>query len=283
MTEEDFWSTHTQSLADEYARIAGKTKAGQSSAMRSNLDLGPRCRVRFGVEEMRQISVLFPAVHRAYEEKFPLELSEENLWRKYLESEYLHRDRGRIGSHVGKVNKMEQMEKDRMDGKAAGGWGGGDDKKKKDDNDHDRVGAMLVANDVFSRLESEMRVDVAAPQNASASSKSSKSAGRGGRVGNRLAAGQFNLAATAETERGSRLLNATDLQPHPPDDTIAGRVVDTYNRGPPSRKRHRRVGPARCRLELSRPGAGGGRRRQGGGRGRPRDGEAGGIRRRPRG
>ena len=31
---------------------------------------------------------MYPAVHRAYEEKVPLELSEEQFWRKYLESEY---------------------------------------------------------------------------------------------------------------------------------------------------------------------------------------------------
>ena len=47
---------------------------------------------------MRQIFILYPAVHKAYEEKVPLELSDEQFWRKYLESEYFHRDRGRIGT-----------------------------------------------------------------------------------------------------------------------------------------------------------------------------------------
>uniref|UniRef100_A0A7S4JKW9 BSD domain-containing protein n=1 Tax=Odontella aurita TaxID=265563 RepID=A0A7S4JKW9_9STRA len=234
LTEEDFWSTHTQSLADEYARISGKVKAGQSSAMRANLDLGPRGRVRLGVEEMRQIFVLYPAVHRAYEEKVPLELSEEQFWRKYLESEYFHRDRGRIGSHVGRVNKMELKEKEKMD-KATGGGGGVDD---KGDDDQDEAGARMAAagtNDIFSRLEAEM--NGAASAGGPATGKGGKSSASGhsklnGRkkFGNRLAVGQFDLAATAETERGSRLLTATDLHPPPPDNTVAGRVVDKYNR-----------------------------------------------------
>jgi hypothetical protein len=36
------------------------------------------------VEEMRQIFIPLSAVHRAYEEKVPLELSDEQFWRKYL-------------------------------------------------------------------------------------------------------------------------------------------------------------------------------------------------------
>jgi transcription initiation factor TFIIH subunit 1 len=97
LTEDDFWNTHQDLLEEEYARISGMTRAGTSSLLQAHLQLLTG-RVTLGVEEMRQIFSLYPAVHKAYEEKVPLELSDEQFWRKYLESEYFHRDRGRIGA-----------------------------------------------------------------------------------------------------------------------------------------------------------------------------------------
>jgi transcription initiation factor TFIIH subunit 1 len=97
LTEDDFWNTHQDLLEEEYARISGMTRAGTSSLLQAHLQLLTG-RVTLGVEEMRQIFILYPAVHKAYEEKVPLELSDEQFWRKYLESEYFHRDRGRIGA-----------------------------------------------------------------------------------------------------------------------------------------------------------------------------------------
>lgn len=97
LTEDDFWKTHQDLLEEEYARISGMTRAGTSSLLQSHLQLLTG-RVTLGVEEMRQIFILYPAVHKAYEEKVPLELSDEQFWRKYLESEYFHRDRGRLGA-----------------------------------------------------------------------------------------------------------------------------------------------------------------------------------------
>ena len=97
LTEDDFWTTHHDLLEEEYARISGMTRAGSSSLLQSHLQLLTG-RVTLGVEEMRQIFILYPAVHKAYEEKVPLELSDEQFWRKYLESEYFHRDRGRLGA-----------------------------------------------------------------------------------------------------------------------------------------------------------------------------------------
>ena len=150
LSESDFWASHKTILADEAARIHGKYRPGQSSSIKSNLDLSSvrgssggfgslsggggssgsgdkssggggdksgggggsggggkgtgssarltRKKVKLGVEEMRQIFIMYPAVHRAYEEKVPLDWSEEQFWRKYLESEYFHRDRGRMGA-----------------------------------------------------------------------------------------------------------------------------------------------------------------------------------------
>ena len=109
ISEEDFWETHSRLVANEYAKISGKTNKGMSSDIKSSLDLGISSTskngggsvkkdggggagssrggiVHLGVEEIRQIFIMYPAVHRAYEEKVPLELSEEQFWRKYLES-----------------------------------------------------------------------------------------------------------------------------------------------------------------------------------------------------
>lgn len=99
LSEEDFWETHSRLLADEYARISGCRSEGMASSIKSSLDLGlstgkkkddnsnagTRGVIHLGVEEMRQIFLMYPAVHKAYEEKVPLELSEEQFWRKYLE------------------------------------------------------------------------------------------------------------------------------------------------------------------------------------------------------
>ena len=97
LSEEDFWETHSRLVADEYARISGCKSGGRGSAMKSSLDLGfttgstssggnnskkkdkesmsnNRGVIHLGVEEIRQIFLMYPAVHRAYEEKVPLEL-----------------------------------------------------------------------------------------------------------------------------------------------------------------------------------------------------------------
>ena len=101
VTEDDFWNTHFSLLEEEYARISGITRAGTSSLLQSHLQVLTG-RITLGVEEMRQIFIMYPAVHKAYEEKVPLELSDEQFWRKYLESEYFHRDRGRMGAASGR-------------------------------------------------------------------------------------------------------------------------------------------------------------------------------------
>ena len=160
LSEESFWSHHAQSVADEAARIHGRLSAGQSSTIKSNLDLGPRGRVRLGVEEMRQIFVMYPAVHAAYEEKVPLELSEEQFWRRYLESEFFHRDRGRIGAHISKT----------VEGGAGAGAGAAGGEEKKDDGGHWKLEMekeaaakaraneeLMLCNLKYQRLMKELR------------------------------------------------------------------------------------------------------------------------------
>ena len=217
--------------------------------------------IHLGVEEIRQIFLMYPAVHRAYEEKVPLELSEEQFWRKYLESEYFHRDRGRMGAHVGRMDKMERLEMERRFGSSKKRWGGdgggaednngidGDTKKKDnngDDNNNtnvmgeDEANTRLAAagtDDLFSRYERGL-VGVTLGSGADgnsgttiiggASSSSSQSKKKLDTID--IAIGQFDLSSTAETERGKRFLSGMDLHPPPEQGSQGSRIIDKYNR-----------------------------------------------------
>lgn len=236
LTEEDFWETHSRLVADEYARISGCRSEGMSSNMKSCLDLGSstskkqdatnggggiRGVIHLGVEEIRQIFLMYPSVHKAYEEKVPLELSEEQFWRKYLESEYFHRDRGRAGIHVEKMNEVERREMEKLVGKKyvpKAEESGGDGKEKKKEKvdvvgDEARLAAAAGTDDIFSRYDSNV-------------TKESQ------HLGTKLASGQFDLASTAETERGERYLEGSDLFPSHlmGRDSRGARVIDKYNR-----------------------------------------------------
>ena len=184
----------------------------------------------------------------------PLELSEEQFWRKYLESEYFHRDRGRTGSHIGKVNEREVAEQEKISGKRRHDEDGGglvekkkDAKKKKEEEEsamnEDEAKSRLAArgaDDIFSLYE---RVE--GPAATAASSHSLRSgpnrsdlspdaSSHRRKLGTRLAVGQFDLESTAESERGRRFLEMSDL--HPPSDRGCGgsgsgnKVIDKYNR-----------------------------------------------------
>jgi transcription initiation factor TFIIH subunit 1 len=73
LSEHDFWITHAALVEEEYARIVGLARAGTSSLLHSHIPASGK--ISLGVEEMRQIFIFYPAVHKAYEEKVPLELS----------------------------------------------------------------------------------------------------------------------------------------------------------------------------------------------------------------
>jgi len=252
LSEEDFWSTHSRLVANEYAKISGKTNRGMSSDIKSSLDLGISTQskkgqkkgaaarggiVHLGVEEMRQIFIMYPAVHRAYEEKVPLELSEEQFWRKYLESEYFHRDRGRIGAHVGKVNERERMEQERVFGKNKQKDADGDAKEKKlskeekkkkeeDGMGEDEAKSRLAAagtDDIFSRY------DAKGSSHHASLGTNQHHRHRHRKLGTHLAVGQFDLASTTGAERGERFLGK-DLHPPTEKDSAGARVIDKYNR-----------------------------------------------------
>ena len=160
LSENDFWKTHSTILANHFAKIKGAIAKGLPSTLKSSLDLTNSSSkknnkhnhnpLELGVEEMRQIFISYPAVHRAYEAMVPLELSEEQFWRKWLESEYFHRDRGRLGTHFthwnatgnnpnasgGGVNSEKKDEKVvTLDGESNGNNAvGGEQQQKQDGN-----------------------------------------------------------------------------------------------------------------------------------------------------
>ncbi|KAL3902715.1 MAG: hypothetical protein SGILL_010725, partial [Bacillariaceae sp.] len=215
--EDDFWTTHKDLLEEEYARIAGITRAGTSSLLQSHLSTLTG-RITLGVEEMRQIFIMYPAVHKAYEEKVPLELSDEQFWRKYLESEYFHRDRGKIGAASRKKDD------------AASGKNG----KRVEE----ARAAAVGTDDIFSRYDQKLRESgqledgvFGTGAGAAGDGGSGSERARHKKWGTHLAVGQFDLASTFETERGKLLEGPRDNHPVDPDDDGKGaKVIQKYNR-----------------------------------------------------
>jgi len=203
VSEDDFWMTHKNLIEEEYAKICGTTRAGTSSLLQSHLPL--QGRVTLGVEEMRQIFILYPAVHKAYEEKVPLELSDEQFWRKYLESEYFHRDRGRLGTAARNQHGIAKKKHKTASGKTI--------------EEEDARAAAVGTDDFFARYDAKIRGE----------SKGGDASAR--KYGTKLAVGQFDLASTLATERGHLLEGPKDC--HPPniaDDSRGASVIKKYNR-----------------------------------------------------
>jgi transcription initiation factor TFIIH subunit 1 len=254
VTEEDFWITHQGLLEEEYARIAGIARAGTSSLLQSHLQVLTG-RVTLGVEEMRQIFILYPAVHKAYEEKVPLELSDEQFWRKYLESEYFHRDRGRVGASARRPNNNGSGNDD-PDGGGAKKKNSNDSNnngEKKDGNnkpsgkEQEARAAAVGTDDLFSRYDQKLRASGKLDDGVFFGGTLNGGAGGGGdsnhhsyhgdkvkrkKWGTHLAIGQFDLASTFETERGQLLEGPKDNHPIDRDDTdkIGRKVIQKYNR-----------------------------------------------------
>lgn len=209
--------------------------------------------ITLGVEEMKQIFIMYPAVHAAYEEKVPLELSEELFWRKYLESEYFHRDRGKLGmiakmnlleSGVGGKNSNSSGKKkgnendDDEDNDETGGDGG-----DKDDNDDDKKEdvkkidesvrvATASSNDIFSRKELELQRLKEQQHKLKLQQKEEDESLQflHRHVSNKnIAIGQFDLTSTANTERGARLLLHSNADVYP-SNNCGKKVIEKYNK-----------------------------------------------------
>ena len=228
VTEDDFWLTHQHLLEDEYARISGMARPGTSSLLQSHLPSSGR--VTLGVQEMRQIFILYPAVHKAYEEKVPLELSDEQFWRKYLESEYFHRDRGRIGTAARNQAAIFDSNKTNI--------AEDNNSKKKSEKNGKNSGptfeqqearaAAVGSDDLFSRYDQKLKEE-AGLSDKQPSNGNDLASNR--RWGTHLAVGQFDLASTIETERGKLLEGPKDNFPlNPSDDGKGSRVIQKYNR-----------------------------------------------------
>jgi transcription initiation factor TFIIH subunit 1 len=201
LSEDDFWKTHADLMEEEYAKIAGQSKTGPSSLMQSHLLPTGDNQITLGVEEMRQIFILYPAVYKAYEEKVPLELSEEQFWRKYLESEYFHRDRGRLGSAARDHSNNKHLSNSSLTAEQ-----------------QDARAAAVGTDDLFARYHLQLKESLTTTE-----SNHKK------KWGTHLAVGQFDLASTYETERAH--LGSLDM--HPPNDDEDGRgarVISKYNR-----------------------------------------------------
>ena len=221
VSEEDFWKTHQHLLEEEYARISGLAKAGTSSELQSHLPSSGR--VTLGVQEMRQIFILYPAVHKAYEEKVPLELSDEQFWRKYLESEYFHRDRGRLGTAARNHAPAAAAAGNKTKGGAASSGPTFEQQEAR--------AAAVGADDLFSRYDQKLQEE----QSSSSDHPQQQPAGdaaRSRKWGRQLAVGQFDLASTFETERGELLEGPRDNHPlnNLNDGGKGSRVISKYNR-----------------------------------------------------
>uniref|UniRef100_A0A7S1FYW0 BSD domain-containing protein n=1 Tax=Corethron hystrix TaxID=216773 RepID=A0A7S1FYW0_9STRA len=81
---------------------------------------------------------MYPAVFRAYVDKVPLEMPEEAFWRRYLESEYFHRDRGVPGAATYGTKMRGSSQPKRTAGASGGAKAAGLD-------------------DMFSRYDREMK------------------------------------------------------------------------------------------------------------------------------
>jgi transcription initiation factor TFIIH subunit 1 len=239
VAEEDFWNTHCQAIEEEYARISGLAKAGTSSLLQSHLPQSGR--VKLGVEEMRQIFILYPAVHRAYEEKVPLELSDEQFWRKYLESEYFHRDRGRMGTaarnHVaaavgGGAGASGSTAANGGKQSAVGNSVTGKPKATGPTVEEQEARAAAVGtDDLFSRYDQKLKEQSNGDHSGKGNMPATSGSDQHRKWGRNLAVGQFDLASTFETERGQLLEGPKDNHPaNQADDGKGARVIQKYNR-----------------------------------------------------
>lgn len=175
---------------------------------------------------------MYPAVHKAYVEKVPLELSEEQFWKKYLESEYFYRDRGRIGQMARTQRIEQQLQLQPKQGKSlSSSADGGEDAEKKRrlyeeqelENSSAPATAAVVSgvDDIFSRYDAELRQQQQKQHKPDDISK-------GKRDPRTLAVGQFDLASTVYTERSH--LGESDLHPDTSSGNLGSLIVQKYNR-----------------------------------------------------
>ncbi|KAN0007336.1 hypothetical protein ACTFIU_000535 [Dictyostelium citrinum] len=96
ITESDFWESRKSMLKNDSTR-----SEKQHTGMPSNLlaDVRPSSETpnavhyRFTPTVIHQIFIQHPSVEKAYKANVPLKISEQNFWKKYVQSKYFYRDR----------------------------------------------------------------------------------------------------------------------------------------------------------------------------------------------
>lgn len=137
-------------------------------------------------------------------------MSDEQFWRRYLESEFFHRDRGKLGTAAA-AKGNNKLTSEQQDARAA----------------------AVGADDLFARYDQKLRE---ASENHSghqgnAAASNNTTNGNKKKWGTHLAVGQFDLASTFETERGHLLEGPRDTHPSNEQDNGRGAaVVRKYNR-----------------------------------------------------
>jgi hypothetical protein len=107
ITEQEFWTQKECRTRINAERWKGQ-KTGESNALmadlRSSSSSSQMISYSLNAKQIHSIFVQYPAVHRAFQDKVPNELTEKEFWLKYVQSRFFHRDRGRQDAGASGVN-----------------------------------------------------------------------------------------------------------------------------------------------------------------------------------
>lgn len=95
ISEDEFWSTRGDLLADETHRTASQQQSLPSSSLadvRPIMGLSNAVKYKLTPAVIRQIFMEYPAVEKAYNASVPMHQSEVEFWTNYFKSQYFHKD-----------------------------------------------------------------------------------------------------------------------------------------------------------------------------------------------
>lgn len=110
ISDADFWSTR-QHLLSEREIIDASAKRGMVPSMVDKKLLSHGNKVTLTTELIQRIFLLYPTVEIVYQAKVPLEMTEQEFWSMYFQSEYFLRDQGQRGgaSNTAAIQHTEDM------------------------------------------------------------------------------------------------------------------------------------------------------------------------------